>query len=265
MCKFVCRYIFPLLSVFLFGSIVYCQTSAEIEKELLGYLDTMSKSGTYSGDYNDEKLHSASASLKQKLVKYAARADVLKYSFPKLKETMFIATSKDGKFRIYSWDLESGGTMHDYDRVIQYTGANGKVKAWSDGEGEFDGGGAFYTDVYQTASARGPIYLLASTSRASSSLTGATLRAMRVVGNYLDTEAKVIKTASGMTSYVSFAYDFFSVVDRPERPIRLFKFNEAKKEFRFPIVIEDEETPQGRVTDRFITYRFNGRYFVKVS
>lgn len=254
-----------VLLFLLLASSISAQTPAAIEKELLGYLDAMSKSGTYSGEYNDEKLNAASASLKQKLVRYAARADVLKYLFPKLKETMFIATSKDGKFRIYSWDLESGGTMHDYDRVIQYTGANGKVKAWSDGEGEFDGGGAFYTDVYQIASARGPIYLLASTSRASSSLTGATLRAMRVVGNDLDTAAKVIKTASGVTNDVSFAYDFFSVVDRPERPIRLFTFNEARKEFRFPIVIEDEKTPQGRVTERFITYRFNGTYFVKVS
>ncbi len=241
------------------------QTPAAIEKELLGYLDTMSKSGTYSGEYNEEKLNAASELLKQKLLKYAARGAVLKYSFPKLSESMFIATSKDGKFRIYSWDLESGGTMHDYDRVIQFTGANGRVKAWSDNESEFDGGGAFYTDVFQVASARGPIYLLASTSRASSSLNGQSLRAVRIVGNTIDLKAKLIKTASGLTNEVSFAYDFFSVVDRPERPIKLFTFNETRTEFRFPVVIEDSETPQGRVTDKFITYRFNGTNFVKVN
>ena len=225
----------------------------------------MSRSGTYGGEYNEDKLNSASLLLKQKLVEYGGRADVLKYSFPKLKETMFIATSKDGKFRIYSWDLESGGTMHDYDRVIQFIGANAKVMVWADEDGEYDGGGSFYTDVFQVPSARGPIYLLTSTSRASSSLTGATIRAMRIVGNDLDMKAKVIKTSSGVTNDVSFAYDFFSVVDRPERPIKLFKFDEARKEFRFPIVIEDEDTPQGRVTDKFITYRFDGTYFVKVK
>ncbi|MEQ1765146.1 MAG: hypothetical protein ABL984_18610 [Pyrinomonadaceae bacterium] len=259
------RYLFLLSSIILLGGVVSAQTPAAIEKELVGYLDTMSKSGTYGGEYDDAKLTAASDGLKKKLVRYAGRADVLKYSFPKLKETMFIATSKDGKFRIYSWDLESGGTMHDYDRVIQFTGADGKVKAWFDGEGEYDGGGAFYTDVFQVASTGGPIYLLASTSRASSSLTGAALRAMRIVGNGLDTKAKVIKTGSGITNDVYFAYDFFSVVDRPERPIRLFTFNEVRKEFKFPIVIEDDETPQGRVTNKFITYRFNGTHFVKVS
>jgi hypothetical protein len=258
-------FLFLLFAMVLLGRVGSAQTPAAIEKELIGYLETMSRSGTYSGEYNEDKLNSASLLLKQKLEKYAGRADVLKYSFPKLKETMFIATSKDGKFRIYSWDLESGGTMHDYDRVMQFTGADGKVRAWADEDGEYDGGGAFYTDVFQVASTKGPIYLLTSTSRASSSLTGATIRAMRVVGNDLDTKARVIKTGSGLTNDISFAYDFFSVVDRPERPIRLFTFNEVRKEFKFPIVIEDEETPQGRVTNKFITYRFNGTQFVKVS
>ena len=162
-------YLLLLSLVVLLGGVVFGQTPAAIEKELNGYLQTMSRSGTYGGESNDEKLRAATELLKQKLVKYAARADVLKYSFPKLKERMFIATSKDGKFRVYSWDLESGGTMHDYDYVIQYIAANGRIKTWTDPEDEYDGGGAFYTDVFQVASANGPIYLLSSTSRASSS------------------------------------------------------------------------------------------------
>jgi hypothetical protein len=251
--------------ILLFAASIAAQTPSVIEAELLGYLDTMSKSGSYGGEYDEEKLNAATTAFKQKLMKYAVRGDVLKYPFPKLKETMFIATSKDGKFRIYSWDLESGGTMHDYDRVIQFVGSGGKVITWSDGEGEYDGGGAFYTDVFQVASASGPIYLLTSTSRASSSLTGASINAMRIVGNELDTKSKVIKTASGLTNEVGFAYDFFSVVDHPERPIKLFHFDERKREFRFPVVIEDEKTPQGRVTSRYIRYRFNGTNFVKVN
>ena len=256
-------YIFPLLLAL--GSTIFAQTPAAVEKELLGYLETMSKFGTYGGEYDDEKLNAASEALKQSLLKYARRGDVLKHSFPNLSKAMFIATSKDGKFRVYSWDLESGGTMHDYDRIIQFIGSSGKVQAWTDGEEELDGGGAFYTDVFQVSTRPGPIYLLSSTSRASSSLIGASLRAMRIVGDRLETQSKVIKTASGMTSDIGFAYDFFSVVDRPERPIRLFTFNEARKEFRFPVVIEDDETPQGRVTQKFITYRFNGMHFVKVN
>ena len=46
---------------------------------------------------------------------------------------------------------------------------------------------------------------------------------------------------------------------------RLFKFDEAKRSFTFPIVIEDEKTPRGRITNKLITYRFNGSYFVKAD
>jgi hypothetical protein len=155
--------------------------------------------------------------------------------------------------------------MHDYDLLIQYRGASGKTAFWTTDEEEYDGGGAFYTDVFQLNSPRGPIYLLASTSRASSSLTGQSLRTMRIKGDALEREAKLIKTGSGLTNEIGFAYDFFSVVDRPERPIRLFKFNSTRREFSFPVVIEDEETPQGRVTNKLITYRFNGTHFVKVN
>ena len=244
---------------------ISAQTPAAVEKELLGYLAAMAESGSYSGEYDDVKLSAATGALKQKLMRYATRADVLKYEFPRLKDEMFIATSKDGKFRVYSWDLQTGGTMHDYDRVIQFVGKSGKPAAWSDGDGEYEGGGAFYTDVFQVNTSRGPLYLLVSTSRASSSLNGQTIRAARIVGDDLELNPKVFKTGSGMTDSIGFAYDFFSVVDRPERPVRLFTFNEARKEFRFPVVIEDEEMPQGRVTNKFITYRFNGTHFVKVN
>lgn len=244
---------------------VAAQTPAAIETELLGYLKTMAESGSYSGEYDEAKLDPATKALKQKLLRYAGRADVLNYDFPKLKEEMFIATSKDGKFRVYSWDLQTGGTMHEYDWIIQFVGNSGKPIAWSDNGGKYEGGGAFYTDVFQVNSARGPLYLLVSTSIASSSLNGQTIRAARIVGDRLELNPKVFKTGSGLTDSIGFAYDFFTVVDRSERPVRLFTFNENRKEFKFPVVIEDEETPQGRVTDKFITYRFNGTHFVKAN
>jgi hypothetical protein len=177
---------------------------------------------------------------------------------------MFVATSKDGRLRIYSWDMQTGGTMHDHAAVIQYRGKSGRIYAIANGDDE-DSGGSFCTDIFQVSSASGPIYLAASTFIASSSLNGQSITSMRITGDKLERNAKVIRTRSGLQSTVDFAYDFFSVVDRPERPIRLFSFNEARKEFRFPVVIEDKRTPQGRVTNRYITYRFDGKYFVRVS
>lgn len=241
----------------------HAQTPAAIETELLAYLKTMGENGSYSGAYDEAKLNRASVALKQKLLKYATRADVLKYYFPKLREEMFVATSKDGKFRIYSWDLESGGTMHKHDAITQYVGRSGKVIAWTDVE--FEGAQAFYVDVFQLNTASGPIYMLVWTAWVSSSFQGQGLNTARIVGDKLNVHAKAIRAPGGLTDQIGFFYDFLSVVDRPERPIRLFTFNEARREFSYPVVdVEDKEMPGGRVTNKLITYRFNGTYFVKV-
>ena len=154
--------------------------------------------------------------------------------------------------------------MHDFDTVFQYKGKSGKIYTWTDSDSDHEDGGAFYHQIFQTDTPTGAIYLGVSTNIASTSYAGQRISAFRINGEKLDTDAKVIKTGSGIKNSVGFQYDFFSVVEHKERPIRLFSYNEEKKSFRFPIVIEDKKTPQGRVTNRFITYRFDGKYFVRV-
>lgn len=240
------------------------QTPQTVELEILGHLQTISKTGNYGGSYDETKLYAANRQLRAALLKHGKLPATIKYTFPKLKNDMYVATSKDGKLRIYSWDMQTGGTMHDYAAVFQFVGRTGKVYAISEAD-EDESAGSFYTEIFQVASKTGPIYLATSTFIGSSSNHGQSIDAMRIDGEQLDRTANVIRTGSGMKSSVSFGYDFFTVVDRKERPIKLFFFDEAKREFRFPIVIEDEKTPQGRVTKKFITYRFNGQYFARVA
>ena len=243
---------------------VCAQAPAEVERILLKHLSDVSTYGTYAGSYDDGKSKAANDLVRRELIRNGNRPAILTYDFPKLKDQIYVATSKDGKLRIYSWDMETGGTMHDFASVFQFQGKSGKVHVWSD-TGDEDTAGPFYTQIFQVASKTGTIYLINSTFIASSSLSGQSLDVVRIVGEKLDRKAKMIRTASGLTNTVGFAYDFFSVVDHPERPIKLFFFDEPKREFRFPVVIEDEETRQGRVTNKFITYRFNGTLFVKVN
>lgn len=230
---------------------------------MVSYLDNMVKYGSYGNAYDDKKLSDNTARLRETLTRNGTRRDVLNYSFPALADKMYIATSPDKRFRIYSWDDEDGGTMHDFDFVVQYVGGSGGVGVWSPDPGE--GGGGFYTDVFQAAGPTAPIYLGVSTSISSTSLNGQSIDAYAVVGDKLNDKANVIQTTKGLTNSVSFGYDFFSVVDHPERPVKLVFWNADDQSFRFPIVIDDSTTPQGRVTDKFITYKFNGKYFVKVS
>ncbi|HQX55165.1 MAG TPA: hypothetical protein PLP07_04505, partial [Pyrinomonadaceae bacterium] len=113
---------------------------------------------------------------------------------------------------------------------------------------------------------QGNVYLANSTFILSNPLAMQELEVFRIDGERLNTNMKMIRTNSGLTGSISFEYDFFSVVDHPERPIRLFSFDPEKKEFRFPVVLEDPKFLNGgRVTDKYIAYRFNGKYFVKVK
>ena len=134
------------------------ETPAAIEHELLGYLDAASKSGSYSDGYDEEKNTKANDAIRQTLERAGKRLDVLHYAFPNLKKRMAVATSCDGKLRIYSWDLETGGTMHDFECVYQYQGNSGTVRTWSASDDPESAGG-YYTEMFQVDTKNGPIYL----------------------------------------------------------------------------------------------------------
>lgn len=240
--------------------IATAQEPAAIERQLLGYLDTVTRSGTYSGEFDEEKNSKANDAIRQTLVREGTRLDVLQYAFSKLKEQMYVATSRDGKLRIYSWDLETGGTMHDFDCVFQYQGRSG-VRTWS-AAGDEDTAGGYYTQIFQADTKDGPIYLANSNFIAQGNIHGQSIEGMRIDGDKLDVKAKVIRTAKGLTNTIDFVYDPYSVSSRSGL---LVTFDAAKKQFTFPVVVEDRTYGNGRVTNRSITYQFNGQYFVKIS
>src|SRR5215210_931190 len=139
------RNCFCLISVFGFAVFSdHAQSLSAIERELVGHLDNISKFGNYGGGYDETRIYAENKSLKSKLLSYGKRADVFRYPFPKLKEKMKVVTSKDGNLRIYSWDQETGGTMHDHDSVFQFRGTGGKVFAWAERNGEEDYGGFYH-------------------------------------------------------------------------------------------------------------------------
>lgn len=64
-----------------------------------------------------------------------------------------------------------------------------------------------------------------------------------------------------MESDIGIGYDFFSVVDRTERPLELIKYDPETKTIRVPVVNEEN----GSVTDKFKEYKFTGKYFEEVK
>src|ERR1044071_7689088 len=126
---------------------VVAQSPAAVEREILNHLKDIASSGTYTGEYDETKNDKANDALKQTLLRNGNRREILGYAFPKLRDEMFIATSPDGKLRIYSWDLQTGGTMHDYFSVFQYQGKSGSTYAKAESD-EDESAGAFATQIF---------------------------------------------------------------------------------------------------------------------
>ncbi|MDH3529097.1 MAG: hypothetical protein OEQ28_06000 [Acidobacteriota bacterium] len=245
----------------------FAHSNEEIENELVGLMAEIEKYSSYSGEYSDErdtKLANANIAFRNRLLEHTSQhASTLAYSFPKLGEEMMIETSSDGHLRIYSWDTLSGGTMHMYDNVYQYRGLDGvRSKATFHEEGDPQ---SFVNVIYNIGTKTGTVYLVSSTSVLSSSYHGASIGAYQINENLLSDGVKIIQTKSGPTDSISFGYDVFTLGDREEYPVRLFKYDPKSKTISFPVVIEDDKTPQGRVTDKKIVYRYDGKYFVRVE
>ncbi|MDB5153517.1 MAG: hypothetical protein JWR54_2268 [Mucilaginibacter sp.] len=105
---------------------LFAQSPKSIETDLLksfkkiDYWDQQrSKDTTMAWSDSLEKANNVFAKkLKVYIQKYPA---TVTYPFNSLvKEHLEISSSTDGLFRIYSWDTETGGTMHFFENVMQY-------------------------------------------------------------------------------------------------------------------------------------------------
>lgn len=257
------KIVFPLL-ILASAVAASAQIPARVELQILTTLKAIEASGSYTGNYDEDRNTKANNDLEVLLVKNGSRADVLKYAFPKLEGRIGVATSPDGKFRIYSWDMNTGGTMHDHECVFQYQGSGGKTysRACKDGDENIQGEDSYYIKVQQVEMLNGPVYLANSLFIASGADHGQSIDAMRIDGDTLNTKVNIFKTREGITNTISVEYSPFSLRNR--FPNGLFSFDAVTKQLKFPVVVEREGSV-GDITNRFITYRFDGTYFVKAS
>jgi hypothetical protein len=252
-------------AVIFFAVSVFSQTPQEIENILVENITQIQKYSSYDKNYDDDKLSESNSIFEKNLLKFTNLSSTLKYDFPELSKLMLISTSEDEKFRVYSWDSETGGTMHDYSRVYQFVGNDGKINSKTEDNAEDEGNmGSFVNSVYNFQAKTGMVYIVCSTFIGSTSDHYQSANLMKIKENNIE-DVKLIKTKQGLTNSLGFEYNFFSVVDREERPIRLIQFDKKTNTLSIPVVVSDEKNLLGTVTDRVIKYRFNGKYFVKVK
>ena len=67
---------------------------------------------------------------------------------------------------------------------------------------------------------------------------------------------RIFKTKTKKLNNISVEFDFFSVADRPERPLELISYDEKKKIIYIPVVNNN-----GKVSNKNILYQLKGGYF----
>jgi len=250
--------IYLLICCCLFNVDVFAQTPKEIEADLL----TSFKKIAYSRDKNDDEgISKANNVFAEKLKYYTEKyPSTLSQSFALLKnEHLDISTSDDGLFRIYSWDTWTGGTMHFFENVLQYQSSIKTISILDTSRAEVDDR-PNYTKIDTFSTKKHTYYLatflgIGSTRDAMSGIQIFTIR-----DGKLDNNVRLIKTKSGMHSQLYYAYDLFSVVDMPYGKRPTIYFDAATQTIHIPVVVD-----KGKVTNRYITYKFTGQYFEKVK
>ncbi len=180
----------------------------------------------------------------------------LHYPFKRLNDSFYcyVNTSADGNLKIYSWDTWTGGTMHVFDQVFQFR-ANGKVFTKGPPYEQGDAG-SFCSQIYTVPINGKTYYLVVSNGIYSTRDVAQSVTIYSIEGNHLADTAKLFKTKTKRLSSINVSYDFFSVMDRPERPAALITYDEALKILYIPVVNDD-----AAVTEKNILYQLKNGVF----
>lgn len=249
--------IFALTIICLGLNCLYGQSPFKIEQELLTQFRKIQYFHTAE---QHDSLQQANQSFHKSLLAYASTVHAtITFDFNELvKEGLIIKTSEDGLFRIYSWDTWMGGTAHDFDGIYQYkTGNKIFARAFHKEEGDM---GRWYSRIYSLRSDDKMYYIGLYHEIFSSKDSYQGIKVFSIEEDNLNDTVHLIKTKTGIRNELGFDYDFLSVAGRPERPVKLIYYDDDQQQLHLSVVLED-----GKVTRRFISYQFTGKYFEKIK
>ncbi len=255
------KYLFTIAFLAL-AAPVFSNTGRDMEKELVlkfkiinyWYERQKMEPKIELGDY----LVKANLDFQNTLLAYAKNPLTLTTDFKILEKCgVNIATSEDGLFRIYSWDTELGGSMHIFYNVYQYK-ANGKMYSKVISDGKFEAG-RWFSRIYSHHVSDKVYYLGIAHSIYSGKDSSQEIRVFNISNAKLNDKVKLIKTKAGLTNKLRVEYDFSSVYHRKERPIKLITYDKHHEIIKLPLVNDKYQ-----VTDKFISYKFEDGYFVRI-
>lgn len=242
-------------------SVVKAQSVQAIEDQAKFYLDRINKYPSVSKELAGGKEDSL-AYYNNRLtiflkVMLMRQPHTMEYGFGKLGWRMKITTSKDKKFRMYSWDEQRGGTMHMYGAVLQYVAADqvNSLVYHKDTiiNGEWTGPSYYYTNVYHvTGLDTRTYYLVERRSTLSSTVHTLGIQCFTIENNDV-TEVPMFDAGGEFTSTLDVEIDDAHVGDKKEAEIQ---FSADNRKMYLPQLIDS------KATKRFLTYEFDGYHYI---
>jgi hypothetical protein len=230
-----------------------------IEADLLRIFNRVNYYGNHKKEWKAvdslKKMNSIFAfKLKYYTAKYPFTIDLKFTSL--VKARLVIATSSDGMFRTYSWDTRLGNGGYDFDNILQYK-VNGQtlslLKMDPPGKEAY-----WFPKIYTFTANNKTMYMAVYNSVMSASKAGQGIRAYAIEKGVLNGRVPMVKTPTAVLSRLYYEYNLQSVADWDTFPS--ITFDHTTKTIHTPLV-----DFSGKMTRKFITYKFTGRFFEKVK
>jgi hypothetical protein len=253
-----------ILTILLLPCIAACgQTPADIERQLLVPWGRMHYWGTHFSFEDStidrvDSLEKVDTLFRQEFAKVISGCPAcLAYDFPVLRDSgLVITTSSDGKFRVYAWDNEAGGSMRYYDHVLQYRSVGG-IKVTMLGGSSMDGEGGWFELIHPFKTPTGTYYLAFSRAIHCGVCRVETVRAFRFARNGLVGPIKLFKKGSQLKDDIHLEFRDFDHRRTSIPMLHALKYDSTHQTIKVPSLDEMEGAP----TVPYTTYRWNGRYF----
>ncbi len=212
-----------------------------------------------------DSLYAANRKFEKLLYQYGSNPLTLRHDFKSLKKNgLVVSTSEDGKFRIYSWNTLTGGTMQFYRNVFQYESGK-KVRAEiSKSNMEYDSECTYY-QINDIIAQDKKYYIAQNSAVYSNALQYITVKAFSIENNTLNSNARLFKTSTGIENELSCELDFSASVNH-NQPMTFedaqnlnIQYDPKKKIISIPLILDDS-----KITAKRVRYQFKDKYFEKI-
>jgi hypothetical protein len=210
----------------------------------------------------EDSLDAANKSFAERLIsiimKYPA---ALTYNFPELVQ-LNIATSADQKFRIYSWDDETGGTMRRFYNVCAYQSDKLYATLINDTSDDWDPG-LLYLRIYTLETDGRKVYIAKALAIESSAWIADGVQLFEIKNNTI-VNPELFKGDTGMESILFSEYSLQSVFNS--------EHSSSSEEDKLVTCSKDGKTIKMKSADdygnplkKWDVYRFNEKRFEDVK